>query len=332
MASLGVFWAAVMVAACSSCKKGSDTTTLGFSKCIEDWPTSGGPHPITASLQVEAPKLLWAIDVAGSQAMSGRISSGDGGPVLAGNRLAFQAGDFVYFVNKDGSDPQQARLASSGYPSGLAADLAGNVYTVAQDGVFSIDAAGKMRWQGGGAGQTQGELTYYNPPVLGPDGVVYAVASNQRVYALRTADGSTLWSQPAPTVGVLRSQALGGAGAGLFVAIGGQRIDVLVSGTGQTIGTLRARIDGSPEEVTSQWGGWVLGWYIGIALGTDWVFDSCGTLRWSMYDSSTYYGGAGMLAPGDLLVAARRSIAFWPIRPPSKSCGVSTLAATSVRA
>jgi hypothetical protein len=163
MASLGVFWAAVMVAACSSCKKGSDTTTLGFSKCIEDWPTSGGPHPITASLQVEAPKLLWAIDVAGSQAMSVRISSGDGGPVLAGNRLAFQAGDFVYFVNKDGSDPQQARLASSGYPSGLAADLAGNVYTVAQDGVFSIDAAGKMRWQGGGAGQTQGELTYYNP-------------------------------------------------------------------------------------------------------------------------------------------------------------------------
>ena len=31
----------------------------GFSRCIEDWPTSGGSRSLKPSLDVEAPKLLW---------------------------------------------------------------------------------------------------------------------------------------------------------------------------------------------------------------------------------------------------------------------------------
>lgn len=31
----------------------------GFSRCIEDCPTSGGPRSLKPSLEVHAPKLLW---------------------------------------------------------------------------------------------------------------------------------------------------------------------------------------------------------------------------------------------------------------------------------
>lgn len=49
-------------------------------------------------------------------------------------------------------------------------------------------------------------------PVVAPDGMVYAAASDDCVYALRAKDGSTVWSKTAPGARVL-----GGAGNGLFV-------------------------------------------------------------------------------------------------------------------
>ena len=89
---------------------------LGFSRCIEDWPTAGGPHPIKPSLPVEAGRVLWRKQFNGST--SGDLS--DGGPVLSSDRLAFAAGAYVYFVNRDGSGEQGVRHHASGfYPSDL---------------------------------------------------------------------------------------------------------------------------------------------------------------------------------------------------------------------
>jgi hypothetical protein len=125
--------------------QGSDSAVnLGFSKCIGDWPTAGGPHPMKPSLALDAPRVLWQRqDFGGSQ--SGRLY--DGGPVLSGNRLAFQAGDWVYFVNKDGTKPQRVKYnALAAWPSALVADLDGNVYYSTPDGLYSLDANGSFRW------------------------------------------------------------------------------------------------------------------------------------------------------------------------------------------
>ncbi|MBN2574428.1 MAG: PQQ-binding-like beta-propeller repeat protein [Deltaproteobacteria bacterium] len=292
---------AVLLLASAACKKDSGPPKIGFSTCIENWPAAGGPHPVRSSLSVEAPRLLWAIDVAGSQSLGGRIVSSDGGPVLAGDRLAFQAGAFIYFVNKDGTDPQSYGAASSGsYPSGVVADLEGNVYSVAQGSIFSLDRTGRLRWQGGGAGQLQGEFPYYDPPVLGPDGVVYGVASDERVYALRTSDGKTLWSKPAPKDKYHASYMAGGVGNGLFVQMGADRTDVLNTTDGSTMGTIRVLIDGVPKTPSSGLSD-VYAWTFGIAQSADFVYDACGNLRWSKW-SRLAPNASGVIAVGERLV------------------------------
>jgi outer membrane protein assembly factor BamB len=292
-----------LLLAAPACKKSSGPPQIGFSRCIENWPAAGGPHPVKPSLIVEAPKLLWAIDVAGSQALAGRIVSSDGGPVLAGDRLAFQAGAFIYFVSKDGTSPQPVGSASSGsYPSGLVADLEGNVYSVAQEGIFSLDRAGGQRWQGGGAGQLQGEFPYYDPPVLGPDGVVYGVASDERVYALRTSDGKTLWSKPAPKDKYHASRMAGGVGNGLFVQMGADRTDVLSTTDGSILGTIGVLIDGVAKRPSSALGATSYGWAFGIAQGSNFVYDSCGHLRWTKWVDLTP-NASGIIAAGEYLVA-----------------------------
>ena len=109
-----------LVAGLACGKKGSDTPKLGLSRCIDGWPTAQGARITKPSLQVDAPKVLWAVDVAGSQAYGGRIDSSDGGPVLSGNRLAFQAGYFIYFIDKDGANPTSLGPGAAGsYPSAL---------------------------------------------------------------------------------------------------------------------------------------------------------------------------------------------------------------------
>jgi outer membrane protein assembly factor BamB len=285
----------------ASCKKGADTPKLGFSKCIEDWPSSGGSHMARPSLTVDAPKLLWSIDLAGSQALAGRITSSDGGPVLSGSRLALQAGAFIYFVNKDGTNPESVGSAGGYYPSGLVADPEGNVYSVVQDGILSLDALGRTRWLGGGAGRAKVEFPYYEPPVLGPDGVVYAVASDERVYAIRTTDGKTLWSKPAPGDKYHASWLAGGAGNGLLVQIGERGTDVLSTMDGSTLGTIRVLIDGVAKVPSSALGFTVHAWDFGIAQGSNFVFDTCGNLRWSKWKPSTS-NGSGVITVGEYLV------------------------------
>jgi outer membrane protein assembly factor BamB len=289
---------AAFAAAVLSCKK-AGAPQLGLTECIQQWPAAGGPHEVKAPLDAEAPKLLWAVDVGGTQCGVGGIASGDGGPVLSGDRIAFQAGTYVYFLNKDGTNPQRVSHTSFiSCASGVAADAEGNVYSVLPEGVLSLNPSGGARWMGGGGRGSQSESAYYYPPVVAPDGVVYAATSDDRVYALRAKDGSAVWSKT-----VQGARMLGGAGNGLFVVANGRGVSVLDTAQGRSLGTLSVMVDGKASIFLAEWGGWLLGWDWGIVSGTNWVHDPCGTVRWSMYNNQTYYGGGGPLAVGELLVA-----------------------------
>jgi outer membrane protein assembly factor BamB len=273
------------------------TPRLGFSKCVEDWPTADGPRPTKPSLAVDAPTLAWKTNIPWGQAFSGIT---EGGPVLSRSRLAFQASDWIYFLDKNGANPQQVKFNSMGdFPSGLVADTEGNIYYVAQDGVYSVDADGKLRWHGGYGAPTTGgeEFVHFRPPVLGPDGVVYAVTYSQRLFAIRTSDGSLVWSQPAPG-DQYPSEVRGGAGKAVFVAMNGERTDALDTRDGSALGSLVRPQYG--RSFTWDWGSWVLGWDLGIADNNVYVFDSCGLLRWSKLPQ----GASGVVAPGELLVVA----------------------------
>jgi outer membrane protein assembly factor BamB len=295
---LGPVLVTSLVAGLSCSKKESDAPRLGLSRCIENWPTAQGPHVVKPSLEVDAPKILWAVDVNGSQASGGRISDSDGGPVLAGDKLAFQAGYFIYFIDKDGTNPTRVAPGMAGsYPSGLVADPEGNVYSVTEDGVVCIRPDGSIRWQGGGVGHAEGEFPYYDPPVLGPDGTVYAVASDERVYALRTRDGSTVWSKPAQ-VDQYRSRVVGGAGNGLLVHMGEKGTDVLNTADGSALGSLKEVIDGATYGLI---GPIMVGWDIGIAQSANFVYDFCGNLRWSRWKNLAP-NSSGVVTVGEYLV------------------------------
>jgi outer membrane protein assembly factor BamB len=268
---------------------------LEFSRCIENWPTAGGPHPRRPSLSVEAPKILWRAPFAGQQ--SG--SRTDGGPVLSADRLAFAASDWVHFVNKDGSKAQKAKYNGLGwYPSALVADLDGNVYFSAPDGLFSVDANGELRWSGHLTPPTNTELAAGIPPVLGPDGVVYFATFDKWVVAKRASDGEFLWSKPPPSTKTTGTRVMGGGGNALFVAYEAAypdaRTDALDIRDGTTLGSfVRPAYAAS---FTWYWGAWVEGWDYGIGYGDMYVFDTCGRLR--LYGDPM---GSGLLVPGELL-------------------------------
>jgi outer membrane protein assembly factor BamB len=263
----------------------------GFSRCIEDWPTSGGPHPMKPSLSVAAPKLLWNYQTSGYQ--SGNLS--DGGPVLSKDRLAFHSGDRVWFINKDGTGPISVKYnAIATYPSALVADLDGNIYFAAVDGVFSVDSLGKQRWSAAYGDSKLGEFSIWVPPVLGPDGVLYATTYDEQVRALRTSDGKVLWSQPAPKDKFGPSRVKGGAGKALFVSFGGTHTDALDTRDGSNLGSFVDPDNG--RSLTWDWGAWLEGWDLGISQGNIRVFDACGKKRWAGKPM-----GAGVVAPGELI-------------------------------
>jgi outer membrane protein assembly factor BamB len=270
--------------------------TPGFSKCIEDWPTAGGPHPLKPSLKVDAPRLLWrSEDLAGNQSSS----LTDGGPVLAGGRLAFQAGNWVYFINKDGTGIERVKYnALAAFPSALVADLDGNVYYSAPDGLFSLDGNGRLRWSVDQDSSNASEFDAGIPPVLGPDGVVYLATRDQRVSAYRTSDGKMLWSQPAPTDRNYSVRLRGGGGKAVFVAYESiypyAHTAALDVQDGKSLGAFVRPENGA--SFTWRWGEWVEGWNLGVALGYTYVFDTCGEKRWS-----TDFHTSGVIAQGELL-------------------------------
>jgi outer membrane protein assembly factor BamB len=253
---------------------------LEFSSCVENWPTSGGPHPRRPSLSVETPKILWSSLFPGHQ--SG--GSNDGGPVLSADRLAFHASDWVHFVNKDGSKPQKKKYNGLGwYASALVADLDGNVYYSTPDGLFSVDANAELRWSVSATPPTNTELAAGIPPVLGPDGVVYFATWDNWVVALRTSDGQFLWSRPPPSPNIWRTRVMGGGGNALFVgyetAYPDAHTDALDTKDGTSLGSfVRPAYAAS---FTWDWGAWLEGWDLGIAFANTYVFDTCGKLRWS---------------------------------------------------
>ena len=289
--------------ATSSDGQGGGTTgqQAGFSRCIEDWPTSGGPHLRKPSLVADVPKLLWRNqDIGGSQ--SGDLK--DGGPVLSGGRIAFSSGDWVFFLGKNGSGLQKVKYnALAAYPSALVADESGNVYYRTPDGVYSLDAAGNLRWSlgGGGSGGT-GEFATGIPGVLGPDGVVYFAGSGQSVSAYRTSDGKVLWSHSEPTnKNINLVSVVGGGGKAVFAAYDGGYPDTHTSALDTRDGTvLGSFID--PKYGTSftwGWSMWLEGWDLGIACDLYYVFDTCGALK----SQSPLAGSSrsGVIAPGELV-------------------------------
>ena len=280
----------------------SPPVKLGLSKCIEDWPSAGGPHLIKPSLTVDAPKVLWKTQHNGFQ--SGNLS--DAGPVLSKDRLVFQAGDWVYFINKDGTKPQTVKYGKTDYcTSGLVADMDGNVYYTAPDAVYSLDSLGKLRWSvangslklgpAGGSGCLYG-LT----PVFGPDGVLYAATNDEVVRAFRASDGKVLWSQPAPADKYSYSRVMGGAGKALFVAFGREHTDALDTRDGSNLGSFVDPTLG--QSFTWDWSNWVEGWDIGIAAGRLVAFDVCGHSKWA----TSITRGSGVVAAGEALVTGSK--------------------------
>jgi outer membrane protein assembly factor BamB len=276
----------------SSSGASADTAVkTGFLKCIEDWPTSGGPHSLKPSLKVEAPNLLWKKTVAGFK--PGYVD--DAGPVLSKDRLAFHAGKWVYFLNKDGTNPQT--LYVEGCPSGLVADEQGNVYYTSDAAVVSLDASGNARWQTATSGLAAGQLPsgpgegcrFGLTPVLAPDGVLYATTYDEMLRAIRTSDGKVLWSLATGNT----SRVMGGGGKAVFVAYGQRHTDALDTRDGQVLGSFVDPAYG--QSFVWGWGAWTMAWDLQISFGNMLVFDSCGKLRWTGEPK-----GAGVVVPGEL--------------------------------
>jgi hypothetical protein len=121
------------------------------------------------------------------------------------------------------------------------------------------------------------------------------------VYALRTSDGKTLWSKPAPRDKYHASYMAGGVGNGLFVQMGEAGTDLLGTVDGSTMGTIRVLIDGVPKVPGSGLGANVYGWDFGIAQSANFVYDACGNLRWSKW-SRLAPNTSGVIAGGERLV------------------------------
>jgi hypothetical protein len=291
---------------------GTTGQQAGFSKCIDGWPTSGGPHSRRASLSVGAPKVLWRNrDIGGTQ--SGKLT--DGGPVLSGSRIAFSSGDSVCFLNKDGSGLQQLKYnGPAAYPSALVADESGNVYYRTPDGVYSLNAAGNLRWSLGGGGGANAEFATGIPGVLGPDGTVYFATSDQSVSAYRTSDGKVLWSHSESfNKKITLVRVVGGGGKAVFAAYDGAypdaRTSALDTGDGTLLGSFVRPSYGA--SFTWEWGSWLEGWDLGIGCDLYYVFDLCGGLK--SQNASAGFSRSGIIAVGELvaMVTAPNAMGQW---------------------
>ena len=268
----------------------------GLSRCIADWPAGPAVLPVAKpSLAVEAPKLLW---VTKTQSQNGCGLLDCDGMAKAGDRIALHSSSRIAFFDKQGGVTEYAGASLGSQTSGVTSDEQGNVYFAAPAGVFSLDATGTRRWfKAYGAAPPEGS-PQPGPLALSPDGVLYGVASDGMLRAMRASDGELLWSQPTETWSGLLSKVVGGAGDAVFVgSVGGSGVSVFDTKNGTSLGRL---------EAFGAIGMWALGWTLEVvsnAAGV-FVFDRCGRSKWSTFRPNQLHTNteSGVITLGELLV------------------------------
>jgi outer membrane protein assembly factor BamB len=287
-----------------------DADAVSTSVCVRDWVVPAHEPTLAASLAVDAPKLLWSLQLAGYPSYRGT------GPVVSGERLVLNTSSHLFLVAKDGSRIEDVagpldipvNGATLGPWSGPTTDREGNIYLVAWSGIFSLAADGHRRWQTSFPGTTYattgGEFPtayQYPPAVLSTDGVLFAVTSDQRLHALDSRNGAELWSSPAPLYAkgaILQlPQPEGGGGDRLMFFSAGDQVEyVLDAATGATVGRLQQFCAASTLGA--------FGWTMAVECANGAAsFDTChlppapdGTPR----TRDRFY--AGLIAPGERLV------------------------------
>jgi hypothetical protein len=273
----------------------------GLSKCIAEWPVENGPHPVRLSLPVTAPVVVWSRVLNGSPI----VYRFEAGPVLAGDRIAAQSADWIYFVDKDGKKAQEAKFTGWGeYPSGLVADELGNTYFASQSGTYSADATGRLRWRGPGGAVPEGDFGSVPAGVLGPDNVFYVVGADRVLYALRGVDGTVLWSVAVPETESESQKPVvfGGAGRALFLQLWSMELYgsvVLDPSTGEFLGGLRIK-DG--RRFSCGQSAFVADWTVGMNCSSV-AMDRCGKERWNLLTpSGKAESHSSVIAAGELVV------------------------------
>jgi hypothetical protein len=164
-----------------------------------------------------------------------------------------------------------------------------------------MDSASKPRWyQPYGAAPPETGPTP-GPLVLSPDGVLYGVARDYNLRAMRAKDGSEIWSQATESWNGDLAQVLGGAGGAVFVQTYASGVQVYDAKTGAHLGTLETT-DGRP--IGGYRGAWCLGWGFGISFDDSFVLDPCGKQRWSYWGGRSRGVDSGIIALGELLVTS----------------------------
>jgi outer membrane protein assembly factor BamB len=223
---------------------------------VGDWIAPPSAPIFEPSLPVEAPVLLWSLTLDGGTDGYGT------GPVLSGERLVLSTGPRIFFVEKDGSRTEDVAWRvgapsdgsrTPGPWSAPVSDREGNVYLVSWSGIYSLTPDGQPRWKaqfpGMGYGRGGGEFPIAHqcpPPVLSPEGVLFAVTSDERAHAVDSRTGAERWSAPAPTYhSSYLSRIDGGGGNRLMFYRAGDGELVLDATTGATVGSMRQWCAGS---------------------------------------------------------------------------------------
>jgi outer membrane protein assembly factor BamB len=298
----------VVVILAGSCRRSSpardatDPSAPQF-RCTEDWPVAAAEPALRPSLSGVRPGVRWRKRLPGSQAAPGIEQNG--GVLLAGGHLAVAVGTSVFLL--DGQGNQVAGPLKSDREGELVshpvADSSGNVYFATLSGAYAADAAGRRRWSLP-YGASTAEVEFYQVPpfVMSPDGVLYGVGPDQVMRALRASDGQVLWSRR--VTGSVQApgglaKALGGAGGTLFV-MEERGIGVYERQTGAALGQLRSS---KGQDLLAYVGLWALGHELGIALGSNFVFDPCGRQKWGTWKSNLEEMRSGVIAAGERLVS-----------------------------
>jgi outer membrane protein assembly factor BamB len=268
----------------------------GLSRCVNGWPKGPETHVAARpSLDVDAPRLLWAAKGQGSSV---------GGIARAGSRIAVALGDGIAFVDKAGSVTKYHGGSMGFRASEVTADEQGNVYFPSAAGVYSLNAEGQRRWSMPYASASPDGSAMPGAFALSPDGVLYGVTSDGVLRAILAKDGSQVWERPMDMWHHLVANVVGGAGDVVFAgAAGGSGVLAFDSKTGELLGRL-AQTNGN--NVSAYSGTWALGWDFGIVTGYAFDFDPCGKWRWQTWspdrpNKATYHG---VISLGENLVGS----------------------------